>query len=512
MTGGPNPVGVAASAHAPYWQPAAQREFRPLDRDVHVDAAIVGGGIAGITSAYLLKKAGYRVALLERGRMAEAESGHTTAHLTCVTDLRLSDMARTFGTNHAQAVWDAGLAAIAQIHDTIRSERIECGFARVPGYLHAPPDAISDAELQRLREDAALAHELGFDAEYVERVPWFNVPGVRIEHQARFHPRQYLAALLDRIDGNGSLVCEHTKVEDASSEGRVLKAAGHTVECDLLIITTHTPIVGASSFLEASLRQTKLALYTTYVVAARVPPGSVPDALFWDTSDPYTYVRLHREADFDEVILGGEDHKTGQVTNTNQCYERLERTMRRHLPAAIVTHRWSGQVIETADGLPYIGEAEPHQFVATGFAGNGMTFGTLSAMMAADLLAARRNPWTELFAVDRTKILGAAWDYIKENSDYPYYMIRDRFAGVEGRSLRAVNAGEGRVIDLNGRRVAAYRDDDGVVTVRSATCTHLGCIVHWNNAEHTWDCPCHGSRFTPKGQVIGGPAESPLPE
>jgi Rieske Fe-S protein len=180
------------------------------------------------------------------------------------------------------------------------------------------------------------------------------------------------------------------------------------------------------------------------------------------------------------------------------------------VPGVQVTHHWSGQVIETPDGLPYIGETAARQHAATGFSGNGMTFGTLGAMMAADAIAGRDNPWRELFDPSRKKIRGGLWDYIKENKDYPYYLIRDRFAGPEGRALRDVPRGEGRILALNGRTVAAYRDADGSVTLRSAVCTHMACHVNWNPAERTWDCPCHGSRFTPDGKVISGPAESPL--
>jgi Rieske Fe-S protein len=253
-------------------------------------------------------------------------------------------------------------------------------------------------------------------------------------------------------------------------------------------------------------------LYTSYVIAGRVPPGTVPDALFWDTSDPYHYLRLETHRDYDLVIFGGEDHKTGQVPSTTECYDRLGRTLTRLLPEIEVTHRWSGQVIETPDGLPYIGRTADHQYAATGFAGNGMTFGTLGGMMAADAILGRANPWTDLFDPDRKAIRRGAWEYIKENADYPYYLIRDRFAGAEGRSLRAVKRGQGKVIELDGKKVAAYRDRNGATTVRSATCTHMGCVVAWNQAESTWDCPCHGSRFKPNGDVVSGPAESPLSE
>jgi Rieske Fe-S protein len=182
------------------------------------------------------------------------------------------------------------------------------------------------------------------------------------------------------------------------------------------------------------------------------------------------------------------------------------------VPGVEFAERWSGQVIETPDGLPYIGPTAEHQYAATGFAGNGLTLGTLSGMMMADAILNRSNPWAELFDTSRKVLRRGLWEYIKENADYPYYKIRDRFAGAETRSLRRVRRGEGRIVERNGEKVAAYRDLNGAVTLRSASCTHMGCIVGWNHAERTWDCPCHGSRFKPKGQVISGPAQSPLDE
>jgi Rieske Fe-S protein len=276
------------------------------------------------------------------------------------------------------------------------------------------------------------------------------------------------------------------------------------------VIATHNPLAGVASGMSATLFQTKLALYTSYVIAGRFPRGSVPDALFWDTSDPYHYLRLEPHVDHDLLIFGGEDHKTGQVADTNACYARLERTLLKRAPAITLTHRWSGQVIETPDGLPYIGKMTEHQYAATGFGGNGMTFGTLSAMMIADAILGRKNPWSDLFDPSRAAIRHGLWDYIKENADYPYYMMRGRFAGSESRSLRSLRPGHGKVIQENGTRVAVYRCPDGSLTKRSATCTHMGCTVAWNAAERSWDCPCHGSRFTPEGSVISGPAQTPL--
>ncbi len=251
-------------------------------------------------------------------------------------------------------------------------------------------------------------------------------------------------------------------------------------------------------------------MYSTYAVAGRLTKGTAPDALLWDTADPYHYYRLEPHGDYDLIIYGGEDHKTGQAADTVGRYDRLEQKLTSLARGIELTHRWSGQVVETHDGLPYIGETTEGQFTCTGFSGNGMTFGTLSGMMATDRLLGRSNPWAELFDPSRKNLRGAAWDYIKENKDYPYYLVRDRVAGAEGRSLRAVPRGQGRIVDHHGEQAAAYRDDSGAVTLCSAVCTHMGCLVEWNTAERTWDCPCHGSRFKVDGQVIGGPAEAPL--
>jgi len=286
--------------------------------------------------------------------------------------------------------------------------------------------------------------------------------------------------------------------------------AGGSVRYQDAVIATHNPLAGLSGMAGATSFQTKLALYTSYVIAGRAPSGAVPDALWWDTSDPYYFLRVEPHRDFDIVIFGGEDHKTGQQNDTEECYRRLEAQLTAIVPDIELTHRWSGQVLETPDGLPYIGPNVEHQYVATGFAGNGLTFGTLAGMMISDAILGVRNPWAELFDPGRKALTRGLWDYLKENVDYPYYLIRDRFAGPDAQSLRAVKRNQGKVIERRGAKVAAYRNKDGAVTLLSAICTHMGCTVGWNTSERTWDCPCHGSRFKPTGEVISGPAEEPL--
>lgn len=500
---------------ASYWQSTATvRTFPRIFRHGHCDVVVIGGGLTGITAAYLLKREGRRVFLFDRARLTNGDTCHTTAHLTCVTDTRLTDLVKSFGEDHARAVWDAGLAAIWQIAEIVRDERISCGFEWVPGYLHLPAIGGRESETgaEALQREARVAADLGFDAQFTEHAPVVDRPAVEYPNQARFDPKRYLRALVDEIDGDGSAIFENSAVTSITDTPLTVAADGYQINCDHVIIATHNPIVGKASLLSATLLQTKLALYSSYALAARVGKGHVADALLWDTGDPYFYLRLAPEDGHDVVIFGGEDHKTGQEHGTEARWTSLEKALRTIVPAAEVREHWSGQVIETNDGLPYIGEMAPHQFAATGFCGNGMTFGTIGAMMARDWVVKAANPWSELFDLGRTKIRGGLWDYLKENKDYPYYLIRDRFAGAEGKSTRAIRRNTGMVLELEGRHVAAYRHDDGTVTMRSATCTHMGCRVNWNSAEHTWDCPCHGSRFSPTGDVLAGPAEKALAE
>ena len=504
----------AATTTIPFWTDSTSfPRFAKLSADERVDVVVIGAGITGLTAAALLTTAGKSVAVLERGRCAEIDTGHTTAHLTMVTDVRLSELEKTFGREHAQAVWDAGLAAIWQIDSIVREQQIDCSFDWVPGYLHAPRDRARQKEEVDFEQEAALATDLGFDAEFVSEVPLFGGAGVRFDNQARFHPRKYLAGLARAIVAAGGHIYEHSEATEVSDDDPLtIKANSQTITCSDIVIATHNPLMGLANIASATLFQTKLALYTSYVVGGRVKKGLVPDALFSDTGNPYDYLRVDPHRDYDFVIFGGGDHKTGQADDTNACFDAVQKRFESLLPDVDVTHHWSGQVIETPDGLPYLGRNVAHQYIATGFAGNGMTFGTLGAMIAADGILGHANPWSELFDPARKKIRGAAWSYLTENKDYPYYLVRDRFAGAEGRSLRQVKRGEGRILELDGQRVAAYRGQDGTTVIRSATCTHLGCEVGWNAAEQTWDCPCHGSRFKPTGEVLAGPAESPLPE
>jgi len=484
--------------------------FPKLEANLSVDVIIIGGGITGITAAYLLKRAGLSVALLERNKCSRAETGHTTAHLTQVTDLRLHRLVERFGEDHGSAVWDAGRAAIDLIHANLNRENIDCDFSWVPAYLFESLTGKSSKEAENLKKDTQLADHFEFDAQYLDSVPIFERPGNNFANQAKFHPVKYLAGLLKTIPGNGSHVFENTEVNEFLDDPLKIMANGHSIQGNYVVIATHMPLLGNRNTLLATLFQTKLAAYSTYAIGLKLPKGKYSEALYWDTSDPYYYLRIDRGDAFDYAIFGGEDHKTGQAVHTDSLFEKLFSTLKPHLPDAEMDLGWSGQIINTNDGLPLIGEIADRQFVATGFSGNGMTFGTLSGLMACDAALGKKNPWKSLFDVHRKNIFGGTWNYLKENKDYPYYLIKDRIAANEIRSIESVKPGEGVVTKIDGERFAIYRDLNGKVTALTAVCPHMGCIVHWNSAETTWDCPCHGSRFKTNGEVIAGPAESPL--
>jgi glycine/D-amino acid oxidase-like deaminating enzyme len=254
-------------------------------------------------------------------------------------------------------------------------------------------------------------------------------------------------------------------------------ANGCSIRCERAVLATHVPLQGTHHLVGAALFQTKLALYSTYAIGARLPADSAPEASFWDTADPYHYLRIDKNGSYDYAILGGADHKTGQESDTGANYRTLEQHLLRLFPKASIDHRWSGQVIETSDGLPYIGEITPREFVATGFSGNGMTFGTLAGIMARDAITGVKNPWRELFDPHRKK-LRAVVDYLRENKDYPFYLVRDRLRSAEDVDVGQLQPGEGRILRIAGKKVAAFRDEHGKVTKLSPVCTHMGCIVH----------------------------------
>jgi glycine/D-amino acid oxidase-like deaminating enzyme/nitrite reductase/ring-hydroxylating ferredoxin subunit len=491
------------------WESKRLPRFPRLKRGGHYDVVVIGGGITGLSAAYFLKQAGKKVCLLERSHIGSGDTACTTAHLTYVTDIRLSKLVKTFGEQQARLFWHGGDLAINAIEEIANDHDIRCEFRRVPGFLHAQLHG-NRGEAKQLEEEAKLAGELGFDARFVKTVPLVDRPGILFSNQAKFHPMAYLAGLAKTVHGDGCVISEETEAKEIEADPLRIKSDKLEIKCDYLVIATHVPMIGIAGLTSAMLFQSKQYPYSTYAIGAQIPRGRAAEMSLWDTSDPYYYLRIDRGTKTDYAIFGGADHKTGQRDDTKAAFDDLITTLKEILPDAKVDRRWSGQVIETNDGLPFIGETAERQFVATGFSGNGMTLGTLAGMMACDAVLKRENPWQKLFAVDRKKIRGGTWDYLVENIDFPYYYLKDRLTLAHKESPREIKRGSGQVIKLDGQRVACSRDAEGKLSAVSAVCTHMGCLVHWNGAESTWDCPCHGSRFKPDGSVVAGPAETPL--
>lgn len=471
--------------------------------------ALVGGGITGLTAALLLKRAGLRVAVLEANKVAGGVTAFTTAHLTEALDTRWHRLTRNFGKEGATLAAQSQRAAIERIAAFVAEEGIDCSFRRVPGWLFAE----DDRGAKELDKEAEACTAVGLRTSFAQpALPFAVKRALRIEDQAEFHPLRYLAALARAVKGGGSSIYQDARVLEIEDGApcRVRTATG-TVTCRNVFMATHSPVN------DTVLLQTRLAQYRSYVVAARMEETPL-DGLYWDTEDPYHYLRASACAGERFLIVGGADHKVGQRADTDACYQELRDWVRRRFPQAgqgsgkAFEHQWSAQVVETVDGLPYIGR-NPHDqqiWIATGYAGNGMTHGTMAAMLVSDLILGRKNPWSEVYDPSRIKPIASFKDWAKENVDFPLHLLGDRLKGPAAHGLEDVPRGTGRLVEIGGERLAVYRDEAGSLTAVSAVCTHMGCLVGWNEAERSWDCPCHGGRFSPQGEVLNGPPLKPL--
>lgn len=488
------------SRTGPVWRRAlAPSRFRPLDRDLTTDVVVIGAGITGLSAAWRLKSAGLRVAVLDIEGVAAGATGHTTAHLTALPDRPLASLVSAHGSDATREVLRAGQDAIRLIDETSRELRADVAFERVPAFSYSET---RDGARSR-RVEAELARGLGLEASYTREVPLpFPVEGaLRLENQARFEPTLYVEALAEAVDGDGSGVYVSTRATEIEDGAPCRVAAPpHTVFARAVIEATHTPLN-----LDLAV-QTRLGPYTTYALALTLD-GAPPAALLYDDAEPYHYLRGSGEL----LIAGGEDHKTGQEENPEARFDALLDWTRKRFPVRSLERRWTHQVFEPADGLPYIGRdpGKERVYLASGYAGNGLTFGTVAGTLLSDLVLGRENPWKEIFSPARVKPLASAREVLRENLNVAWHLIADRVRRDEsvGPPLRP---GEGRVLDVDGRKAAVYRDETGALRVMSAVCRHAGCVVRWNGAAKTWDCPCHGGRYRADGRVICGPPTQDL--
>ena len=478
--------------------------YPPLRDNVTADVCVIGGGIAGMTSAWLLSKAGFSVAVLEALDLAAGETSRSTAHIA-VPDDRYWVIERDHGIDGAQQVAASFAAAIDQIESIVREARISCDFARVDGYLVSCADD-PDAALQRELEAAQRA---GVVVEKVDAAHGFSGlgPALRFPHQAQFHPFSYLTGLAAALPRKCALF-EGTRALaiDEFDDHAIVRTTGGTVRADWVIVATNTP------FNERFGLHVRQFAYQTYVVAGLVPRGSVPQILVWDDGDPYHYIRT---APYDEradvVIVGGEDHKTGHETDTLSSYAALETWIAQHLPALKSIHwHWSGEIIEPLDGLANLGR-EPgskRTFVISGDSGNGITHATIGASLISAQIQGVRLPWEKVYDPARSQAKHFP-HLLKEQADIAS-QYTDWLSAGDAPDVGEIGFDSGAVIRHGLTKIAVYRDNHGDLFAHSATCPHLGCIVQWNPAERTWDCPCHGSRFSAYGALLHGPAQHGL--
>lgn len=481
-----------------------------LQENIRTDVCIIGAGIAGLTTAYLLAQEGRSVLVLDDGPIGGGMTGRTTAHLTNAFDDRFFEVEKLHGEEGARLTAESHTAAIHKVEEIVRKEQIDCDFARVDGFLFAPPpddEGLLDKELE-------AAHRAGLvDVEKVARAPiesFDTGPALRFPRQAQFHPLTYLSGLTRAIRRDGGRLFNetHAKTIEGGEKAYIESSHGPVVTCDVIVVATNTPVNDRVAI------HTKQAPYVTYVIGANVAKGSIVQALYWDTIDPYHYLRLQSLKDHDVLIVGGEDHKTGQADDCADRYARLEQWTRERFPqAGAIEFRWSGQVMEPADYLAFIGRNpldSDNVFIATGDSGQGITHGTIAGILLTDLIQGRKNPWEEIYNPSRVT-LRAAKEYAGENINVAG-QFADYVTAGDIKSVEELKPGQGAIMREGLSKLAVYRDDRGSIHRRSAICPHLGCVVSWNACERTWDCPCHGSKFAAEGRVYNGPANSDLAE
>lgn len=478
-----------------------ETNFPPLIDNLLVDVAIVGAGIAGLTATVLLKRAGLSVAVIESKRVAQGVSGHTTAKLTSLHQLIYAELIDKFGEEKARLYGESNEAAIAQVAALVEEEQIDCDFSRQSNYTYAD----TTDQLSKIVAEVEAAKKLGLPASLVNEtsLPFAIAGAVKFENQAQFHVRKYLLHLAKSIPSDDNCyLFENTKVETVEQNNpcQVITDKGR-LRAEKVLITTHLPI------LDRGLYFAKTYPKRSYIIGARIDSSQAPQGMFIGSGKDYNSIRTTPYQDGLLLLIGGGGHKVGEVSNTEECYLKLEQFAHAKFGIDNFDYRWSTQDMVSFDKLPYIGKLTPldeNIYVATGFSLWGMSNGTLSGMLLKDLVLGKSNSWTELYDSTRaTPFLTP--QSVKQNISVGTHWVGDRLKGLTS-SVADVKSNEGKVVTVKGEKIAAYRDETGNLHAVSAVCSHLACIVGWNNAEKSWDCPCHGARFNFDGEVIHGPA------
>lgn len=482
--------------HKSYFkEQAPETNYPRLQGTVETDIAIIGGGITGLTAAYLLQRAGRSTVVVEADRIGGGATGSSSCHLTTSIDLSFAQAVDRYGEERATMIADSRRAAIDLIASLAGEMLTDCHFRRLDGYYYAE----EAQHVDHVEDEFKRSQQAGLSVSLTQEVPLpFAVHNAVIFHQqARFNSQAYLHGLAQLYEQVGGRIFEQSRISEVEQEERLISSAGGQIRYQQLIMATHLPLL-------IDVLQTLNYPYRSYIVTARVanPPA---DALYWDQHDPYFYTRLVEE---DKILVGGADHKTGEQEAGHDYFQDIKDYIRARYEVISFDEEWSAQFYEPADGLPYIGESPFKDiYVATGYSGDGLVYGTLAGMLLSDQLGGRENAWADLYDARRFRPLKSGKNFVQENLDVAGHLIGDRFREDQG-GLPA--RGEGKIMSVDGEKLAVATDDDGQTHYLSPVCPHLGCYVAWNTMEKTWDCPCHGSRFEADGQVICGPALNSL--
>lgn len=481
--------------------------YRPLRRfpkEGSFDVVIVGGGITGISTALLLQEAGFKCVLLEAGSLCFGTTGGTTAHLNTILDTPYTTLIKNFGKEKADLVARCVESAIALVRENCEKYGIEAEFEEQTAYLFSQ----NDDQTRELEDIRAASTDVGIPVEYTDEMP-ISIDRQKIlaiHGQAKFHPTRYVLGLAKAFEDLGGQILELCRVTDAENNDLVTV---HTdlgdITCSYLIYATHIPP-------GVNLLNTRCAPYRSYAMALTLK-GEYPDGLIYDMYDPYHYYRTQVIDGKPYLIVGGEDHKTGHEENTEACFLRLESHIRKYFTVDKVVYKWSSQYFEPVDGLPYIGHlpgSPGNILVATGFGGNGMVYSGVSALLFRSLLLNISTPYPDVFDPNRLKPIAGFSNFVRENIDVAKKWVGKLLPADKLSSFADMAPGEGHVVKVEGETIALYKNDQGELIALSPTCTHMGCHVAWNNAESSWDCPCHGARYSIDGTVLTGPADRDL--
>ncbi|MGD7008912.1 FAD-dependent oxidoreductase [Metabacillus sp. 84] len=492
------------------WRPVEQElSFPPLAESLKVDAVVVGGGITGITAAYLLQKSGVQTALIEAKSILSGATGHTTAKITSQHGLIYDSLIHNHGDERAKQYYMANEEALGFIRETADLLSISCQLRTQNAYLYAS----TDSGAEKIHSEYKAYETLGIPAELTDSTPLpFSVTSaIRLKNQAQFHPVAYLSGLLKEFVSSGGFVYEHTRAAELvkSEMPAIVTSEGHKVSARHVIISSHYPFADFSG-----LQFAKLEPERSYILAARTA-SPFSEGMYISADDPVRSLRTAEDNGEKLVLIGGEGHKTGQTEDTYQCYEALAEYGLKYLDASDIRYRWSTQDLKTLDGVPYAGpitKQQPNILMTTGYGLWGMTNGTVSAQIAADSILGKDNPFADLYSPFRSASKSAsASQFIKQNTDTAKAFVKGKF-NHSNKDVDELQKDEGAKLKVNGQKAGAYRDTAGNVTLVKPVCTHMGCDLEWNNGDRSWDCPCHGSRFNTDGEILEGPAVKPLPK